>query len=324
MEIILLNDKIEIQNFHFIGKLLKLIFLLLSMISFKINYKYIFNRKDSKNIKVCLCTIGKKENLYAKEFVEHYKKIGYNHIFIYDNNEIGDEKFEDVLYNEIKNNFVTIIDYRRLQSHSEQLISYFDCYNKNKNDYDWFSFFDFDEFLYIKNNKTIQEFLGNPKFNQCHNIKINWLIYSDNNLIFYENKPLTERFTSPLMDCEPNRCIKSTVRNNLKINFWTKFDNPHCSTVKHISCDTFGEIIQFDSPYNIPNYEFAYIKHYWTKTLEEFCIKIERGYPDRKVVIDKSYLIDKFKSFFSLNQITKEKLQYIKKKYNISEKEIFP
>ena len=35
--------------------------------------------------KVCLCAIAKNENLYIREFIEHYKKIGYNNIFIYDN-----------------------------------------------------------------------------------------------------------------------------------------------------------------------------------------------------------------------------------------------
>ena len=52
-------------------------------------------------IKVCLCVIGKKENLYANKFFNHYKKIGYDKIFIYDNNNIGDEKFEGVLNRQI-------------------------------------------------------------------------------------------------------------------------------------------------------------------------------------------------------------------------------
>ena len=44
--------------------------------------------------------------------MNHYKKIGYSHIFLYDNNEIGDEKFEDVINKRLIDNFVTIIDYR--------------------------------------------------------------------------------------------------------------------------------------------------------------------------------------------------------------------
>ena len=36
-----------------------------------------------ENIKVCMCTIGKEENLYAREFVNFYKEKGVDKIFIY-------------------------------------------------------------------------------------------------------------------------------------------------------------------------------------------------------------------------------------------------
>ena len=88
-----------------------------------------------KLLKVCLCIIGKKENRYAKEFVEHYKKIGYNKIFIYDNNEINDEKFEDVIQDEIDEGFASIINYRGFKAKQ------FRCYKNNNKSYDWLSFF---------------------------------------------------------------------------------------------------------------------------------------------------------------------------------------
>jgi len=46
------------------------------------------------NIKVCVCTCGKKENKYIREFVKYYKKYDDDKIFIYDNNEENCEKFE--------------------------------------------------------------------------------------------------------------------------------------------------------------------------------------------------------------------------------------
>jgi hypothetical protein len=83
--------------------------------------------------------------------LNHYKKIGYSHIFLYDNNEIGDEKFEDVINKRLINNFVTIIDYREKKGKHvpRQFQAYYDCYEKNKANYDWLSFFDLDEFLDI-------------------------------------------------------------------------------------------------------------------------------------------------------------------------------
>lgn len=96
----------------------------------------LINIKINKNkeLKVCLCTICQKENLYASEFVEHYKKIGYDKIFIYDNNNVGDEKFEEVLSKQISNNFVEIINYKgyRGKRQSPQSDAFIDCYEKTK------------------------------------------------------------------------------------------------------------------------------------------------------------------------------------------------
>ena len=104
-----------------------------------------------------MCALGKKENYYAKEWVDYYKTLGYNHIFIYDNNDPDDERFEEVLSKEISEGFVSIIDYRgyRGKRHAPQYDAYFDCYDKYSEEYDWLSFYDFDEFLVIKGNKNI-------------------------------------------------------------------------------------------------------------------------------------------------------------------------
>ena len=40
-------------------------------------------------MKTALCAIAKNENLYIREWVEHYKNIGVSKIFLYDNNDIN-------------------------------------------------------------------------------------------------------------------------------------------------------------------------------------------------------------------------------------------
>ena len=58
---------------------------------------FVFKNIKKKNIKICLCAIVKNENPYLREFVEYYKKIGYNKIILYDNNEINGENLEEVI-----------------------------------------------------------------------------------------------------------------------------------------------------------------------------------------------------------------------------------
>ena len=166
-----------------------------------------------------------------------------------------------MLYNEVNDGFVTIINKRGKKT--QQGLSYRECYEKNKKEYDWLSFFDMDEFLYIKHNKTVQEFLNDEKYKKCMTVKVNWLFYTDNDLVYYENKPLNERFTTYRLDYFPNIHIKSTVRGNLSRNYWSSLDNPHTSKVRYLTCNTLGQKIKFDTPFNPPNYDFFLYKTFF-------------------------------------------------------------
>ena len=97
-----------------------------AMRNYKINGFYNYNKsviehyfRNKKGVGIC--SIGRKENLYAKEFVEYYLKLGIKKIIIYDNNDIDGEKFEDVLEQYIKNKYVEIIDVRGFQSIKDNL-----------------------------------------------------------------------------------------------------------------------------------------------------------------------------------------------------------
>ena len=109
------------------------------------------NIKNIEKLKVCLCTVGKEENLYVREYIFHYKKYNLDKIFIYDNNEINGENFNKVINDYILNGFVEIINIRG--KIAEQINAFQNCYEKNKNKYDWILFYDMDEYIYLKNQK---------------------------------------------------------------------------------------------------------------------------------------------------------------------------
>ena len=80
------------------------------------------------NIKVCICTLGKEENKYILEFIEHYKKIGVDKIYLYDNSNIDGEHFEEVIDKYIKSGFVEIVDFRGGRGIQTKIVN--DCYRK--------------------------------------------------------------------------------------------------------------------------------------------------------------------------------------------------
>ena len=276
--------------------------------------------KNKKNhYKICLCAIAKNENLYAREFVEHYKKIGYDKIFIYDNNEKEGEHFEEVIFDYIQNGFVQIIDIRGLH-HIPQTKAYIDCYKMNHNFYDWLSFFDLDEFLEIdKRYKSIHDFINDKIFRYCKNIKINWLFYINDSSINYENKPLQERFKTPLFNLSSNAHIKSTVRGNLPTNYWKTMQTPHTSDLNYKCCTSSGKKIRFDTPFQIPpDYKNAKLKHYHFKSFEEYCLKIKRGRADLTENLNKNYIKEKVQQLYTKNKDNYEKLKILNKIFNYS------
>lgn len=123
------NTEINILSL-FIYKLI-VILVELKIIVYKKVYKILEN---PNNLKVCLCTLGKMENIYAREFVNHYKKYDIDKIFIYDNNEITGETFDSVLEDYIKNKYVEIINYRGKVKIQIPILN--DCYKNHAKEYD--------------------------------------------------------------------------------------------------------------------------------------------------------------------------------------------
>jgi hypothetical protein len=174
---------------------------------------------DVPNFKVCLCTVGKLENRYIREFVEYYKKFSIDKIFLYDNNEFDGEKFEDVISDYINNNYVEIINKRGKRGDLMKIMD--DCYQKNHNNYDWLIFYEIDEYIYLKDFKNIKEFLNQTKFDKCDSIHLNWVHRTDNNKLYYENKPVQERFPEKGKNVDKSKnntiCyIKTIVKGHLE------------------------------------------------------------------------------------------------------------
>ena len=264
-------------------------------------------------MKIAVCVIGRLENLYAVEFVEHYKQLGVDKIFVYDNNHKDEEYFEDVLMDYINSGFVEVINWRdRMVC---QLDAYQDCYDRFNKDFDWMCFFDFDEFLHINFNFNMKSLLSSNIYENFEIIHVNWLCYGDSDLVYYDPRPLSERFTKFIVPLDfqssglvANSHVKSIIRGGLHVE-WT--NTPHTPDNVLKCCNPIGEEQDSKSPFAHPyNFYLMYIKHYTTKTLDEYYkIKRRRGYPDGNF----AFFIynDWLSKFFTYNNWNEEKQKYI-------------
>ena len=264
--------------------------------------------------KIALCCIAKLENEYIRFFVEYYKNLHFDKIYLYDNNDLDGERFEKVIGDYIQDGFVEKIDFRGEKV--AQMRAYQDCYDKHNKEYDWIAFFDIDEFLTFEDKSTdIHSFLGQKKYLPFQVIHINWKIYGDNDLLDNDGRSVTERFENPVFPINfktrerPwNDHIKSIIRGGLSKVSWSA--TPHTIISDYYQCcNSEGVLVDINSPFQDIEFKSVFLRHYRTKTIGEWVKnKMGRGLPDRSEIDWKEALsIDQF---FEYNKRTEEKTQY--------------
>jgi hypothetical protein len=147
------------------------------------------------------------------------------------------------------------------------------------------------------------------------------MVYTDNNLIKSDGRGVLERFTTPMeydkavtYNFPENNHTKSIIRCGIENVKWNS--TPHnVNGIKY--ADSIGNETN-DLPFQTYNYELAYIKHFSTKTIDEFINgKYKKGLGDRTIESYKKN-VDRIGYFFKINEKTKEKEEYIDKLLNIN------
>lgn len=274
----------------------------------------IYNQYD--NVSVAVVCMIKNENQYLREFIEYYKKLGVTNIILYDNNDIDGEIVYSVINDYINSGYVILYNIKEIHYKGLQLDVYNEVYLNYYNKYDWFIFIDCDEYIILNKHNSIQEYLSQDKFKEAQCIELFWKVYGDNNMIYSNGKPLIDRFTeestSDHVKYFHNRFCKPIVKGHLEQyshnNLFT-YDMHVLFNVSNI-CDCNGNkyFLQI-SPVNDPIYGDAHINHYMTKTISEFIkqkyLGLDANYNDTRC---------SFEYFFLINDITQEKIDYIKSK----------
>ena len=301
------------KNKNYYYKIWLIIFI--SIIDFLMIKKYTKNynkyKINSSSYFSCFITMAKLENIYVRELIKYYKKLGLDKFFIFDDNSLNSEKISDVLKDYIDEGYVEIFDIR--EKNFTQYFFFEYSFNKFKSKCKWMLYFDIDEYLEFVDKKiTINDYLSQNRFKKCEIIKINWVMYKNEDLLYYENKPLEERFPTPTYVKEDVRTVKSIVRNDSRRNPWVRKSAPHEPAPGLYSCNSIGNY----SPYHAgtiypPILSYCYIKHYHYKTVEEYSFKLNKGFCGEKFDINQ-----KIKVYFERNKYSKIKVELFEKMLN--------
>lgn len=240
-------------------------------------------------MKVGVCAIVKNENLYLRDWVEYHLGIGFDKVFIYDNNDI--EKPEGVVYDYIMSCQVEVIPWKTETlitntTMNNWMLNQIRAYNhciQNNQDFDWIAFIDADEYINIVDGSPIKYIISNnPYYHMYDAIVLSWKMMGDPNALYYENKPVRERFTKPLegiyADVPCNELVKSIVNIKSGVLFGEQYDpcNPHCPDTQNVCISTgygMGEWYGCYNRINWPDHRIMHVEHYYTKSLTEYLIK---------------------------------------------------
>ena len=270
-------------------------------------------KREQKEIKICLCTLTRKDNKYIKEFSKFYEEYGVDKIFLYDNNDKNEEKLDEIIKDYIDKGFIEILDWRGKKNEAINMMK--DCYQKNNKEYNWLMFYDVDDYIHLNKYSNIKTFLNDQKFNNCKSIYLNRIFHTDNNLLHYDNRTLQERF--PVKEKIPEKngknnfnYIKSIIRGNLNN---LEIVNKYSLTNEIKGCNGFGKEADLIG-LNMKEVDFEnyYIDSYFYKSIDEFIEKLKSEDYDQKL---KNEII---RRYFELNGFEYKKISYFEKNTGIN------
>ena len=281
--------------------------------------------------KAVIVACASNENLYIRDWAEYHLKLGFKKIFIIDNSpEPGGDYPEYVLGDYVAKKKVQIIRLRKHKTNPKglQMAAYTVIYKAFYRQFDWMFFIDVDEFVtFLENSgiKKIYDFLARPEIDGADQIKMNWLIYTDNGLVHYDPRPVYKRFTEIMMPLDKhdwsfpvpvNMTLKSAI-NCKKSNIadFVSTNSPHFALTSKIDkavCVTpSGQPTEWNKAVGTIDYDVMCLRHYRCMTIEEFLYRkiLNNGKGNALgCIFDKDTYI---KMFSVENVITEEKKKII-------------
>ena len=238
-------------------------------------------------MKSCILTVIKNEHIYLDEWIKYHFNLGINHIIIAEDldskthKNITDKYNNVTLYNVIdffnkdktKN---TIFNRKNNGINNQEIYLYYGLiYIKNHYNFDWCFVIDIDEFITIDNKyKNINNTLS--LYKNYDAVILQWQNFGANGLIYmpdYNKKSIIEIYTN---------CVKFThvdsiawfrnVKTVHNLNNYTKksYNSGHVPNLNINWCRT-----DFSKDFKKITYNNIYIRHYITKSWEEYVIKLK-------------------------------------------------
>jgi predicted O-methyltransferase YrrM len=244
-----------------------------------------------KAIKSAVVAVAKFEQDYIIDFVNYHLLLGFDNIFIYDNED--QPVYENLIKNEkVKvvhlpgNNYYKAVQYVALEHFINNYI----------NDFTHVAHIDIDEYIVLKKHATINSFIEEYIIDDCAGIGMNWRHFGSNGHKCKNGQKDLFRFTK----CEING--NHHIKTIFDVKSYAGWNSPHCIAKqpgKYVK-STNGDIIPENYNENI-TFDVIQLNHYKSKTLNEFKQIRTRGRADLLVQPEED-VVDSFNKY-NINEI---------------------
>lgn len=229
----------------------------------------------------CIFTVIKDEQEYLDEWIKYHLDLGINHIFVFE--DIGSGSHKEIVNkygDKVSLNTIGIFQFDEYKKHNNWDDSRQKAYNqeglwwiKNNYNYGWCFAIDCDEYITIEDeNNTLLDVLN--MYSNYGAVILQWQNYNANGYVYkpnYNNEDLVKTYTQ--------KCGKSpndAIWKNTKLVYRLDRFKKYYFLGTHLCSDLCGWCkSDFSKELNKPIYSNIYIRHYITKSWEEYVWKLK-------------------------------------------------
>lgn len=219
---------------------------------------------------LALCLFCKNEHRYLKEWLDYHFSIGVQHVFLYDN--MSDKPLKETVKEYVKKGLVTVERFSD-NKQGRHCRAFIKCVKDHGSKYQWIGFTDTDEFIVLKDGRTLPEFLKD--YEKYAALGLYWYCFGSNghttkrkSQILAYTKRSGEKFHA-------NKHIKTIAQPNFIEQ--RQCSDPHRFHYKpgyYAVDENFKKIPGAKGPRTSNKIQ---LNHYVLRSEEEFKKKIERG-----------------------------------------------
>jgi len=258
----------------YIKRLIFYFFVFVKLLGCNLIIRFLLKKPQyNKKYKIAICGIFKNEAPFLNEWIEFHEMIGVEHFYLYNNN--SEDGFMQVLQPYIDRGLVTLTDWPYDQA---QIKAYKHFYETYRNETQWVSFLDIDEFICLRYHTNLLDWLYT--MDKFPALVIYWRMFGTSGKLAhdYNNLVIDQYHISwdHLYHC--GKCLINTdyeiVEFDSGTHHMTKMNCPivpHLLSLKVTPANQFGWFVNdkchLSWLYNEDKYTIQ-INHYWTKAWE--------------------------------------------------------